>query len=76
MEICANLIFLLQTVDIYNRINNKYSFHLRQEANSLLSLIQTMIIQENISLKAYNTFGLDIIAKKFAEIKDQKDIET
>lgn len=33
-----------------------------------------MKIQENISLKAYNTFGIDVKAKFFAELESKKDI--
>lgn len=33
-----------------------------------------MKIQENISLKAYNTFGIDVKAKFFAEIRSKEDI--
>ncbi|WP_339717303.1 UDP-N-acetylmuramate dehydrogenase [Cyclobacterium amurskyense] len=33
-----------------------------------------MKIQENISLKAYNTFGIDVMASFFAEVESKEDI--
>lgn len=33
------------------------------------------IVQENISLKPYNTFGIDAKARYFAEILEEKDLE-
>ena len=33
-----------------------------------------MLIQENISLKDYNTFHVDVKAKFFVEIKSEEDI--
>jgi UDP-N-acetylmuramate dehydrogenase len=33
-----------------------------------------MLIQENISLKDYNTFHVDVNAKFFVKIKDEDDI--
>jgi len=33
-----------------------------------------MTIQENISLKSFNTFGLDIIARKFVEVNNIDDV--
>lgn len=34
-----------------------------------------MIIQENISLKEYNTFGIDVIAKRFIEVTSYYDLQ-
>jgi len=33
-------------------------------------------IQKNISLKPYNTFGIDVIAKSFVSVSDQKELQT
>jgi len=35
-----------------------------------------MIIRENISLKAFNTFGIDVKAKKFVEVADLNDLRS
>lgn len=35
-----------------------------------------MSIQQNISLKAYNTFGIDVKAKKFVEVTDQSQLKS
>ena len=34
-----------------------------------------MDIKENISLKAYNTFGIDVCASKYAEISSEEDLQ-
>lgn len=34
-----------------------------------------MIIQENISLKSYNTFGIDVIAKQFVSVSDIDELK-
>ncbi|MCJ0742208.1 UDP-N-acetylmuramate dehydrogenase [Pedobacter montanisoli] len=34
-----------------------------------------MLIKQEISLKPYNTFGIDVKAKYFAEIKNEQDLE-
>lgn len=34
-----------------------------------------MLIKQDISLKPYNTFGIDVKAKYFAEIKNEQDLE-
>ena len=34
-----------------------------------------MQIQENISLKKYNTFGIDVKARYFVELKNEEQIE-
>ena len=34
-----------------------------------------MDIKENISLKAYNTFGIDVCASKYAEVSSEEDLQ-
>lgn len=34
-----------------------------------------MLIQENVSLKPYNTFAIDVKAKFFAEVKNERDLK-
>ncbi len=38
-------------------------------------LISAMLIQENVSLKPYNTFAINVKAKFFVEIKNEKDLK-
>ena len=33
-----------------------------------------MLLQNNISLKPYNTFGIDVVAKYFIEINDFSEL--
>jgi len=56
-------------------VKNTYSFWINHFDSIIFdSKLTELIVKENISLKAFNTFGIDVKAKFFVEINSEKDI--
>ena len=56
-------------------VKNTYSFWINHFDSIIFdSKLTELIVKENISLKAFNTFGIDVRANFFVEINSEKDI--
>jgi UDP-N-acetylmuramate dehydrogenase len=69
------MLTIVRTENNIIRMKNRQFFYLSLHHLCNHFKIMMSLVQENKSLKSYNTFGIDVIARYFAEIRSIEDLQ-